>query len=280
MPHFETDDGARINLKILGEGPPLVILHGWTASHLEWLPFAGHLANRHRVYCWNARGHGDSPATTETPPTLERMARDLGNLVEAFGLERPALVGHSMGALTVLEYIRQFGTTRLQKITLIDQSPRILTDAHWRLGIYGHFTARDNEDFIARMKSDFPEAVLQLAANGLNPRIARAYRDDSRAIRQLRRYFRGLKAAPLMACWESIAAADYRDVLPGIQIPALLIHGDESQFYSLEVARYLRDRIPDAALSVYEKSDHSPQIFQPGRFLQELEAFLDGPALN
>jgi non-heme chloroperoxidase len=105
MPHFITDDGERIRLKILGEGPPIVILHGWTASHLEWLPFAKHLAERYRVYCWNARSHGVPPPETGTPPTLPRMALDLQALLDRYQLRQAVLVGHSMGALTVWEYI-------------------------------------------------------------------------------------------------------------------------------------------------------------------------------
>jgi non-heme chloroperoxidase len=157
---------------------------------------------------------------------------------------------------------------------LIDQSPRFLTDPDWDLGIYGNFSDRDNRDFIEHMKMDFAESVLRLAANGNNARVTRAYQNDTKAIQQLRQYFRGLNPAPLIQCWESMAAADYRDVLPRIVVPTLLIHGDESQFYGPEVARYLRDHIPDATLSIYENADHSPQVCQPGRFLEDLRFFL------
>jgi pimeloyl-ACP methyl ester carboxylesterase len=74
MTHFLADDGAKIHLKISGEGSPLIMLHGWTSSHQEWFPFLPFLHERHRVYRWDARGHGHDIGD-RSPPTVERMAR-------------------------------------------------------------------------------------------------------------------------------------------------------------------------------------------------------------
>ncbi|HEY5719540.1 MAG TPA: alpha/beta hydrolase, partial [Gammaproteobacteria bacterium] len=62
-------------------------------------------------------------------------------------------------------------------------------------------------------------------------------------------------------------------VLPEISVPTLLIHGDASHFYSVEVAEYVRGSIPDATLHVYAGSDHSPHLWQRERFLADLRAF-------
>lgn len=82
MVHFLADDGAKIHLKISGEGSPLIMLHGWTSSHQEWFPFLGALNARHRTYRWDARGHGGHPLDGKAAPTAQRMARDLANLIE------------------------------------------------------------------------------------------------------------------------------------------------------------------------------------------------------
>ena len=60
MTHFLADDGEKIHLQISGAGTPLILLHGWTSSHQEWFPFLPELNAHHRVYRWDARGHGDS----------------------------------------------------------------------------------------------------------------------------------------------------------------------------------------------------------------------------
>ena len=106
-------DGELIHVKVLGAGTPLVFLHGWTSSHREWLACAEALADEHACYCWDARGHGSHRLRTATPVTVQRMAQDLWDLVERFGLERPVLLGHSMGALTIWEFVRQFGCANI-----------------------------------------------------------------------------------------------------------------------------------------------------------------------
>jgi pimeloyl-ACP methyl ester carboxylesterase len=201
------------------------------------------------------------------------MARDLENFLAHLALERPLVVGHSMGALTVWEHIRTFGTARFGRLCFVDQSPRLVTDGTWRHGIYGDFDAARSEDFIAQLRADFPEGVLRLAAYGLNDRARRKYEEDSRGWRLAREALRKLPPAPLIAAWESLTAADYRDVLPAIDVPTLLVHGGASNFYTLPTARYVRDAIPGARLLVFDDADHSPHLCAPDRFVRDLLVF-------
>jgi pimeloyl-ACP methyl ester carboxylesterase len=276
MQNFATDDGTVIHVRILGQGMPIVLLHGWTSSHQEWLPFGKSLADRHQVFCWDARGHGASLA--QDPPTVKRMARDLQQLISHYDLQRPLLMGHSMGALTVWEYIRQFGCAGLGGICIIDQSPRLLTDADWRLGIYGDFSAARNHAFTEELKEDFAEAVLRFAAAGLNARFTSSYQRNSVGCQMLRQYLQTLDTEPLIGCWESLSQSDYRAVLPTITVPTLLIYGAESTFYTLETAHYVRDHISGAVLKVYEDTDHSPHLWQPERFIEDLRMFVSASA--
>jgi pimeloyl-ACP methyl ester carboxylesterase len=258
---------------VLGSGTPLVFLHGWTSSHREWLGCAEALADQHACYCWDARGHGGHRLRTATPVTVQRMAQDLRELIDGFSLQSPVLLGHSMGALTIWEFVRQFGCANVSRLCLVDQSPRLLTDAHWGHGIYGDFTKSDNDAFLARMEADFADAVLRLVGEGRNPRARQAYRGEAPGLRKVAEYLRTLPPEPLIEVWRSLALADFRDVLPQIDVPTLLVHGDESHFYSVELAEYVRDRIPDAVLHVYEGTDHSPHLWQRERFIADLRAF-------
>jgi pimeloyl-ACP methyl ester carboxylesterase len=271
---FQSDDGERLHVAVVGEGPPLIFLHGWTTNHQEWLPYAKHLADIRQVYCWDARGHGGHSLLTAYPPTLERMARDLHQLITHFRLQQPTLVGHSMGALTVWEYLRQFGCDHLARLCLIDQSPKLLTDDDWRLGIYGNFPAERNAEFIDELRNDFAEALLRLGANGCNKRFTANYQCNSDGIKALRQYLKTLEPEPLIRCWESLSQADYRDVLPQIAVPTLLIYGGESTFYSQATAEYVRDRIPQATLKIYEGLDHSPHLWNPRQFVDDLRDFV------
>jgi pimeloyl-ACP methyl ester carboxylesterase len=276
MSHFLADDGEKIHCHVSGDGPPMVLLHGWTSSHQEWFPFVPALQEKHRVYRWDARGHGGHALTKDAAPTAHRMARDLLNLLDHYGIEQAGVVGHSMGALTTWQFIRDHGSARLSRIALIDQSPRLMTDADWQFGIYGNFAAERSAAFIEDLKADFAESVLRLTANGLNLRAKEKYAENAKGWQRSREQLRAQIADPLIACWQSLVESDYRDVLEKIDVPALLIYGGESNFYHADTAHYVASRIPDAVLRIYEGTDHSPHQWQRERFVQDLVGFFAG----
>lgn len=274
MTHFFADDGAKIHLKISGEGSPIIMLHGWTASHQEWFPFLGELEKQHRIFRWDARGHGGHRSEAGGAPTAERMAKDLANLLDHYQLDKVAAVGHSMGALTLWQYIRDFGTARLSRLCFIDQSPKLMTDAHWRHGIYGNFDTNKAEEMMSWLQEDFAEAVLKLTAFGLNDRAREKYLAGTSGWERSRLSLRAQDPRPLIECWASLTAADYRDVLGSIDIPSMLVYGGESNFYRNETAHYVASQIPEAILHIYEGADHSPHQWQRKRFVRELMAFI------
>lgn len=273
MMHFTADDGEKIDVHVSGEGQPLVLLHGWTANHLEWSPLMRGLNPHYKVYRWDARCRGDRESLTGSTPTVTRMARDLQNMLDHFDLGKANIVGHSMGALTLWQYVRDFGTTRAASLCFIDQSPKLVTDDSWRLGLYGDFDDRRAQEFMAQLKQDFTESVLKLVALGLNQRARRDYLAKTPAWEVYRQQLQGMNPAPLITCWESLTQADYRDVLQGIDVPTLLVYGGESNFYVPETADYVAGRIRGSVLRVYEGEDHSPQLWQRDRFLSDLRTF-------
>jgi pimeloyl-ACP methyl ester carboxylesterase len=276
MTHFLADDGEKIHLKISGEGTPLVLLHGWTSSHQEWFPFLEELQRQHRVYRWDARGHGGHTLTREQAPTAERMARDLHNLLEHYDLHGVTVVGHSMGALTLWQYLRDFGSARLAKLCIIDQSPKLMTDDNWSHGIYGQFGDDKAGQMMSWLQEDFAEAVLKLTAYGLNERAREKYEAGAKGWEKSRQMLRAQTSAPLIDCWHSLTQADYRDVLQQIKLPTMLVYGGESNFYSTDTAHYVARQIPDAILHIYEGTDHSPHQWQRERFARDLLAFIAG----
>jgi len=273
MQHFRADDGETLHLKISGSGTPLVMLHGWTTSHAEWFPYLAELNKHHTVYRWDARGHGGHALTQPQAPTVTRMAKDFANLLHHYDLREVHAVGHSMGALTLWQYIRDFGCERLASICLIDQSPKLITDETWANGIYGDFDRERAERFVGDLETDFAETVLRLGALGLNARARDKYLSNAGGWEKARNWLQSLEAKPLIACWRSLTEADYRLVLGEIAVPALLIYGGESNFYHASTAHYVRDNIPNAILHIYEGTDHSPHQWQRERFTRDLLAF-------
>jgi non-heme chloroperoxidase len=276
LERFAADDGCTMRVQVSGHGPAIVLLHEWASSHRVWEPIAHRLIDRFTIYRWDARGHhghGDETLISRSSISVERMADDLANLLDQFQLERPTVVGHSMGALTLWAYVARHGCGRLGRIGVIDQSPHLVTDADWRLGIYGDWSEARDQAFVAAMRADFVTAVIELISFGLNERARQRYETGHPSIERLRTYLDMLDRAPLIEVWTTLSRADFRPVLPTITVPALLVYGSESNFYPPPTGPWVRNAIPRAELIVYEGSDHSPHIGQPDRFVADLLQF-------
>lgn len=273
LDHFLADDGEPIFFAVSGQGTPLVLLHGWTSSLHDWKPFMPAFEARHQVFRWNARAHGGHALSTATVPTVARMARDLDQMLAQFDLREVTVIGHSMGALTLWQYLRDFADARIARTVIIDQSPKLVTDAHWHGGVYGDFDAERNAAFMRALAEDFPEGVLRLVADGMNEAAARRYAEDDPSIAVMRGRLAKLAPQPLIDCWASLTAADYRDVLPTMTMPTLLVYGGASNFYTAATAHYVRDHIPNAHLTVYDGEDHAPHLWQRERFVHDILEF-------
>lgn len=278
MEIFNADDGEPLHLRTSGSGTPILFLHGWTSSHTVWRPLLEGLTPHHRLLRPDARGHGGHHLSLTQTPDVARLARDVENLLDHYGLEKLAVVGHSMGALTLWQYIRDHGCERLSHICIIDQSPKLVTDATWANGIYGDFDAARSQALLNDLETDFPEAVLRLIAHGLNARSRETYDRNSSGWQESRKNLQQLDPVPQIAIWKSLVAADYRDVMPLINVPTLLSFGAQSNFYTAATAQYLQTHIANAQLSCYDKADHCPQLIDPQRFTAELLEFLSRSA--
>ncbi len=97
--------GGSLPIAMAGEGPPLILLHGWTLDHRMWAPQVAGLAERHFLVMPDRRGHGRATA----PPDLAREAEDVIAIADFLGFERFALLGLSQGAVVALDAARRHG---------------------------------------------------------------------------------------------------------------------------------------------------------------------------
>jgi pimeloyl-ACP methyl ester carboxylesterase len=98
-----TRDGVKLAFAETGSGsPPIVLVHGWTCNHTYFAPQRDHWAKRHRVVSVDLRGHGQSDKP-KGPYTIAGFADDVAWLCRELGLEKPVVVGHSMGGMTAIE---------------------------------------------------------------------------------------------------------------------------------------------------------------------------------
>src|SRR5581483_11761266 len=122
-------DGVTLSYDERGdrEAQPLVLVHGVSMSRRYFHRQLEPLSERYRVIALDLRGHGDS-SDAPAGHTIPHYARDLAQFIDALGLERPVLLGWSMGAFVAHDYIKQFGTGGLTGLILSGESA---TDFKW-----------------------------------------------------------------------------------------------------------------------------------------------------
>ena len=264
--------GETIAVEVAGQGRPVLMVHGLGGSHHDWDDAVESLAHRHAIHRFDLLGHGER-AATERNPSLQEMAHDVAQVIDGLKLERPLLVGHSMGALVVMKYLQDHGEAGIAGVCLIDQSPRITTDEHWKLGLFGSLTRQQLQHVLARLRDDFVETVatdflaklVPLKQDAVAGRLARWV---------LAKLARGSGAERVLSMLESLAEADFRDVIAKVTVPTMVVLGGASHHYGgLPLGQYYRDTLPDGTVRLYKQAAHSPHRQEADRFAKDLAAF-------
>lgn len=252
--------GHRITYERKGEGPLVVLLHGYVGDRRTWRRQIEDLSDEFTVVAWDAPGFGGS----SDPPEAFRLsdfADCLAAFIEAIGLGRPHVVGLSFGGGLALELYRRH-----------PRVPTTLVLSGAYAGWSGSLPAEVVEHRLqqALRLADLPpdQLVGELIPTLFTELAPSELVDESAAI------VSEFHPAGLRACSRAFADADLRDVLPSIAVPTLLLYGDKDARAPLNVARDLHARIPGSRLVVIEGVGHVSNVEAPERFNSEVRAFL------
>ena len=268
-------DGHAFALRRSGRGSPILLLHDMAATQRAWDPIRAALSWSNTVGTWDARGHGASRATPEVAvPTMGLLAADLDAAITACAPELPVLVGHGLGALTILEHLRNYDPGRVSRVVLVDQSPMMLTAPDWPLGLFGKFDASDAREFEARIRVDFADAWMRLQARGFDGTSGAGNDAHCRHLETIRRNLHRLANGSMQALWHSMIRRDYRSDLRSVQLPVLAMLGGSSNMYDApRLGHWFLDCVPGAQVIRYPRADHALHAAAPARFARDVAAF-------
>ena len=253
--------GLRLAFERAGEGPPLVLLHGYVGDGPgTWRRQIDELSDAFTVVAWDAPGSGRS----SDPPESFRLpdyADCLAGFVDALGLGRPHVVGLSFGAGLALELYRRH--------------PRVPMSLVLAGGYAGWAGSLPPEVVDARLQQ-----VLQFA--DLPPdRFVRAViptmfsvSAPPEMVEEFAVNVSEFHPAGLRAMARSFAEADLRDVLPRVDVPTLLLYGDEDVRAPLAVGEELHAAIPASRLVVMPGVGHVSSVEAADLFTAEVRGFL------
>lgn len=268
-----TRDREHLHFYETGSGEPVIFLHGWSTTHDQTEPLMERIGKQYRAIAWDARGHGLHPYRLETPPTVDHLVDDLQELLDHLGLETVRMVGHSMGGALVWAYLRKYGTARVKQTVIVDMTPRLTTDADWPYGVYFDFPLERQQWFYNEMRTDLAEAVLRLRAYGRNAQTRAQYEANDPGLEPYRQFLRRLNPEGLISIWQDLITYDFRDFLPTLNIPALLIYGGASQFYGKPLADWMMENLPKAELMFFPDGEHGPHLQYPDEVASRMLQF-------
>jgi pimeloyl-ACP methyl ester carboxylesterase len=184
-----------------------------------------------------------------------------------------------MGALVLMQYLHSYGTQRVAAVALVDQSPRIVTDESWRLGLFGGCTSAMLAGLIGGARKDLAETLIHEVGAFAGPWLQRRLVAEAPLGKILRKRLGHIDVVHLLDLAESMAQADFRASLARLDAPLLVVLGARSPHYGgVPLEAWYRDTVKHAQVSIYPRAGHSPHVSEPLRFVRELERFIDDHA--
>lgn len=271
MSLLTTQDGTQIYYKDWGSGPPVVFSHGWPLSSDAFEDQMFFLASRgYRCIAHDRRGHGRSSQPWQGND-MDTYADDLATLVNALDLKEAIHVGHSTGGGEVARYLARHGTRRVAKAVLIGAVPPLMlkTEANPD-GLPIETFDRIRAGVLADRSRFFKD--LTLPFYGYN----RPGAEPSEAVREsfwLQGMMAGFPAAYF--CIKAFSETDFTEDLEAINVPTLILHGDDDQIVPIG-ASALRsaELVKGATLKVYEGAPHGLCTTLKDRVNADLLAFI------
>jgi len=253
MSTITTKDGTQIYYKDWGSGQPVVFSHGWPLSADAWedqMVFLG--ARGYRCIAHDRRGHGRS-SQPWNGNEMDTYADDLAELVEALDLRNALHVGHSTGGGEVARYIGRHGTRRVAKAVLIGAVPPIMLRTPANPGglpmeAFDQIRAgvlADRSQFFKELSAPF------YGANRPNAKVSQGLRDSF----WLQGMLAGFKG--VVDCIRAFSETDFTEDLKKIDVPTLILHGDDDQIVPIGASALLSSKMIRAAtLKVYPGAPH------------------------
>ncbi len=256
-------DDAEIVYWTLGDGPPVILLHPFPANHEFWLPVAEALATRYRLVLPDLRGHGES-GVGEGPATMEKHTADIARVMDDANVGRAPLVGVSIGGYALFEFWRKH-RGRVAALGLCNtKAPADNPEARaGRLKAANDVLDRGTEPFFESMIPKLlGKTTCEMRPDLVDGALRMMRQMSPEDVAQVQR---GMAARP-----------DSVETLKTINVPTLLVTGDEDIMTGVNEAELMRQHIHGSQLRVIPKAGHYSPWEQPQDAVNILRQFLDG----
>jgi pimeloyl-ACP methyl ester carboxylesterase len=262
--------GAEVNYAEIGEGEPILFIHGISGSWQNWLENLPHFGRSHRAIALDLPGFGASPMPSWTID-MYAYGRLVHDFCEKIGVERgAALVGNSMGGLVAGEAALS-APDRFDRLVFVSAAGLINT---WLPHQRGKATSNAWRTFGPHYRRAADTIVRNRLLRYLTFRFAIRYPGRLRRELLWEQLANGVPCEGFADALDAVLEYDARDRLEEIEIPTMIVWGFEDWVISALAALSYHRRIPHSRLEIFERTGHVPQLERPARFNRLLDDFL------
>ncbi|UOR10929.1 alpha/beta fold hydrolase [Halobacillus amylolyticus] len=264
MSSIHLDDGTELYYEDVGEGKPILFLHGvWMSSRFfqKQLPY---FRESYRVITLDLRGHGRS-SHVSFGHTVATYARDVKQFVDKLKLKDITLLGWSMGAFVIWEYLHQFGQKNIKATVIVDE---LASDFKWDDFDIGAFDLPALTGMMRDIQTD-QRGLL----SGFIPLM---FKDDipKQEMEWMLEETTRLPASIASAILFDQSIIDCRPYLSSITVPTLLCFGKAEKLIPVAAGEHLHKEIANSRLELFENSCHCPFLEEPERFNNIVDSFI------
>lgn len=249
-----------IAYRMAGNGPPLILLHGFLCDSRCWREQLAGLSDKFTVIAWDAPGAGASSDPPESF-TISDWAEALSRFIQTLGIARSPVCGLSWGGMLAQELYR-LDPARVERLVLAD------TYAGWK----GSLPSEAVEKRLARCYRDAARPVGEVVSEWVPVEFFAEAPPE--LIDEMSAVFLEFHPIGFRLMARSLAETDTTDLLPRIDVPTILLWGDGDQRSTLEVAEHFHKAIPASQLVVLRGAGHVSNMERPAQFNDAIRRFL------
>ena len=266
MSAFKLHTGDELYYEDHGSGSnTIVMVHGWTSSHDMYVKPVEILEKYMRCIIYDQRGHGLSTSNEDKMICLDTLAEDLKELIDGLQLENICLLGWSMGAMVVMQYINNYGCKGLKKIILCDMSPKVVNDEGWEYGMNKlKYIPNKNVKFDkAQVFSLYKKFVLKT-----DPSLNNRSCDEVNSY--IKKKVSSITPGVLKYLSKSMKEADNRAVISKIDVPFCYFYADPGSIFLPQLSEWYRQQAHTEYEAISFKGSHRFIREHPDEFAQEV----------
>lgn len=301
--HVTTRDGSLLPISIIGNGPPVLMLHAYGMDAREFLPFILTLTGEYTFYLPHLRGFGAAKdITMEQFDFVRQYADDANAVIEQIcewrQIEALPVAAISMGAQVMWSYFERFGASRVSRYLNIDQNPAIHNQDDWQGGLFGTRQQEVFDIFQEIIDLTLPYADsnsfthLPFALKRRATDVERLFsllsvnRTRSKAFIQAMTHKNDPKLAlydhsiwhQKMRCLQAylVLPYDFRGAIDKVTIPVVNLIGGRSKLYDPKWQQKITQMLPNATEVILPRAGHAIPLDEPIGFYRVLKGFLQG----